>query len=84
MLMGGLRDESRRRKAQQELEQISSLLSKSRWQSKNCFKGSAEGISVGVVAVTNAISIAVAVFVAIAAITAANVAAIISTASYSL
>ena len=43
MLAGGLRDESRRRKTRQELEYISTLISKSRRRSKNCFKMSAEG-----------------------------------------
>jgi hypothetical protein len=84
MLTGRRCDESGRQTVQQELEQKSSILSKSRWWSKSCFEGSAEGISIGVVAVTNAISIAVVVSVAVAAVTAAAAAAVYSTASYSL
>jgi hypothetical protein len=51
---------------------------------KNCFKRSAEGISVGVVAVTDAISVADNVSVAVAAVTTATATAISSAASYSL
>jgi hypothetical protein len=63
---------------------MSSLLSESRQQRKNCFGGSAEGVRVGVIAVTVAILIAVAVYVAFAAITAAAAGAIFFAASYSL
>jgi hypothetical protein len=82
--MGGWRDKSGQRKAQQELEKISSLLSESRRQSKNCFGGSAKGIKVGVVAVTVTISIVAAVYIAFAAVTAAAAATVSFAASYSL
>ncbi len=84
MLTGGWRNESGRQKAQQELEQIGSLLSKSRRQRKICFGGSAEGVRVGVVTFTIAILITVAVYVALAAIPAAAAAAISFAVSYIL
>jgi hypothetical protein len=49
-----------------------------------CFRGSAESIRVGIVAVVVAISIAVVVYIAFAAVTAAAAAAVSFAAIYSI